>query len=549
MADQNAAATKVQALQRGRSQRQQMAAAANKASKERRDAIYGAPPAADAAAVKAVEKTPETHKAIEAALTAHYLFKAVDKASLAAVIAAMAKRNFAPGDVILRQGQQHDTFYVIEKGSVDTLVDGSNVGKIQGPYAFGELGLLTNGKSPATIKSSAGIYSSFWMVTREDFRVAMSVANGASGESKEEAAPWKKQMATKPQNRGEDMFAGKTGVLVGCQIMRTIGTGTFGRVKLVQESTTKKIMALKCMQKARIFSKNQVANVIAERTALGEIDHPFVPKLFGTWQDSDQLYLFMEPVQGGDLWSLLYRKDVLPCSHLLGLQENTARAYAAMVLEALTAIHDAGYTYRGLKPEDLLMDAEGYLNVIDFGFAKKIPDGASSNTLCGTLEYLAPEMILAKGHNRAVDYWAYGILIYELCFGKTPFVDEHASKVCMKIVYSKRCLSLPNGISRNLRGILNALLTAEPAKRLGMARGGDQCVKHHPWFLDVDFSKIARKKYITPYRPEVSSELDYRHFASVEGEEQVVPFNADLLASLGMQAKGVKFLQDLFVDF
>lgn len=220
-------------------------------------------------------------------------------------------------------------------------------------------------------------------------------------------------------------------------ILQTIGTGTFGRVKLVQQSTnTKRVMALKCMSKVQIVASHQERNIMNEKNILDECSHPFILEQIGTYQNANELFILMEIVQGGELWSYIYEKtDVIPRSPLGGFVEPVAQFYASCVISAFGHIHGLGVAYRDLKPENLLMDHTGYVKVIDFGFAKHIPFEKrgkihhKSFTLCGTPEYLSPELVLSKGHDKSADYWALGCLIFELLVGHTPFAHDNHQEV------------------------------------------------------------------------------------------------------------------------
>jgi cGMP-dependent protein kinase len=208
----------------------------------------------------------------------------------------------------------------------------------------------------------------------------------------------------------------------------TVGTGTFGRVKLVTVQRTGQVLALKCMQKAQIVASHQQRNIMNEKNITAECDHPFILKLVKTFADKDSLFMLLELVQGGELWTLLYEKfEALERCHWGGFQIPVSRFYSACVVSAFGYLHGLGVAYRDLKPENLLLDVEGYLKVVDFGFAKRIPFykgnvlSQRSFTLCGTPEYLSPELVLSKGHNKSVDYWALGCLVYELLVSKQAY--------------------------------------------------------------------------------------------------------------------------------
>ncbi len=200
--------------------------------------------------------------------------------------------------------------------------------------------------------------------------------------------------------------------------------GTFGRVKLVQSKKSGSVYALKIMYKSHIIKSHQQRNIMNEKNIMAECKHPFLLQLFRTFQDENRIYMLLELVQGGELWSLLYKNiRLIGRSKLGGFNATASLFYAGCVTSALQYLHLHEIAYRDLKPENLLLDNLGYLKVVDFGFAKKIPYykdkelKARSYTLCGTPEYLAPELVVNAGHTQAVDCWALGILIYELILG------------------------------------------------------------------------------------------------------------------------------------
>jgi serine/threonine protein kinase len=189
-----------------------------------------------------------------------------------------------------------------------------------------------------------------------------------------------------------------------------LGKGAFGNVKLVVHGKSNESYALKCLSKKEIVENEVEYHVLDEKKIMLMLDHTFIVKLHNTYQDKSQLYLLLEVALGGELLQIMDRQ---PEGFF---KEDAVRFYAASLVEVFKHLHEQRIAYRDLKPENLLLDATGYLKMCDFGLAKVVPQ--RTFTLCGTPEYMAPEMILGKGHDTAVDYWSLGVLIYELCAGK-----------------------------------------------------------------------------------------------------------------------------------
>ena len=194
---------------------------------------------------------------------------------------------------------------------------------------------------------------------------------------------------------------------------RILGVGTFGKVWLVSHKRTAVPYALKMLAKREIIGHHQVEGVIREKNIMSSIDHPFVVNLVNTFQDDEHLYMLIELVQGGELFSVIHTES------RDGIPNPNSRFYAACILQSLSHLHHRNICYRDLKPENILIDGKGYGVLVDLGFAKVVMD--KTYTLCGTPEYLAPEIILSKGHDKGVDYWAFGVLIYEMLVGCSPY--------------------------------------------------------------------------------------------------------------------------------
>ncbi|KAI5922197.1 kinase-like domain-containing protein [Camillea tinctor] len=277
-------------------------------------------------------------------------------------------------------------------------------------------------------------------------------------------------------------------------LLRTLGTGSFGRVHLVQSKHNQRFYAVKVLKKAQVVKMKQVEHTNDERRMLGEVKHPFLITLWGTFQDAKNLYMVMDFVEGGELFSLLRKSGRFP--------NPVAKFYAAEVTLALEYLHSKNIIYRDLKPENLLLDRHGHLKITDFGFAKRVPD--KTWTLCGTPDYLAPEVVSNKGYNKSVDWWSLGILIYEMLCGYTPFWDSGSPmKIYENILRGK--VKYPAYVHPDAQDLLQRLITRDLTTRLGNLFGGSQDVKNHPWFAEVTWDRLSRKDIDAPYTPPVKA--------------------------------------------
>ncbi|EEA22606.1 cAMP-dependent protein kinase catalytic subunit [Talaromyces marneffei ATCC 18224] len=275
-------------------------------------------------------------------------------------------------------------------------------------------------------------------------------------------------------------------------LQRTLGTGSFGRVHLVQSRHNHRFYAIKVLKKAQVVKMKQVEHTNDERRMLQRVKHPFLITLWGTFQDSKNLYMVMDFVEGGELFSLLRKSQRFP--------NPVAKFYAAEVTLALEYLHAQHIIYRDLKPENLLLDRHGHLKITDFGFAKEVPD--ITWTLCGTPDYLAPEVVSSKGYNKSVDWWSLGILIFEMLCGFTPFWDSGSPvKIYENILRGK--IKYPPYMHPDAVDLLSQLITPDLTKRLGNLHGGPEDVKNHPWFAEVTWDRLLRKDIDAPYVPPV----------------------------------------------
>eukprot|EP01024_Parvocaulis_polyphysoides_P025803 TRINITY_DN2345_c1_g1_i1.p1 TRINITY_DN2345_c1_g1~~TRINITY_DN2345_c1_g1_i1.p1 ORF type:complete len:343 (-),score=41.49 TRINITY_DN2345_c1_g1_i1:302-1330(-) len=279
-----------------------------------------------------------------------------------------------------------------------------------------------------------------------------------------------------------------------------LGTGSFGRVMLGTHKKTGVVCAIKALSKATLVKNGQVEHLKHEVQILKLIEHPFLVSQRGLFQDNHYIYLVLEYVNGGEFFTHLRARG--------RLSEDTARFYAAEVVLGLEYLHKQNIAYRDLKPENMLLDSKGHLKITDFGFAKHVPK--RTFTLCGTPDYLAPEIILNKGHSKAVDWWALGVLIFEMVAGYPPFYDDDPVRTYKKIITMK--YEFPKHFSSPIRDLVNKLLQADLTRRLGNLANAAVDIKKHPWFKGINWESLVRMTSNGPIRPKVKSADDTSNF-------------------------------------
>ena len=340
------------------------------------------------------------------------------------IAGAMESKTYRRDDNIIEQGERGDAFYVLKDGSCSAYQSKSpgeaavKVGDLVAGDFFGETALLNNEPRNATVTVSSQM-TEVLVLSKNDFEMILGPLGSQlqsvsrEREVKAQETHEKKGKATPAEKEARRASQGDMTILMkDLNPICTLGTGTFGRVKLVEHTTTGRTMALKAMMKTQIIKSHQEKNVVAEKDILLECTHPFIIKLYRTFQNDNSIYMLLELVQGGELWTLLYQnQSAVPRTKLGGYTNGPSQFYAACVISCFQHVHELGVAYRDLKPENLLLGANGYLKMVDFGFAKKIPYykgrvlQSKSFTLCGTPEYLSPELVLSQGHNQGVDWW------------------------------------------------------------------------------------------------------------------------------------------------
>ncbi|KAH9626001.1 hypothetical protein KSS87_016814, partial [Heliosperma pusillum] len=339
------------------------------------------------------------------------------------------------------------------------------------------------------------------------------------------------------------------------ELLTMIGKGAFGEVRVCKEITTGQVYAMKKLKKSEMLRRGQVEHVKAERNLLAEVDSNCIVKLYCSFQDDEFLYLVMEYLPGGDMMTLLMRKDTLT--------EDEARFYIAETVLAIESIHKHHYIHRDIKPDNLLLDRFGHLRLSDFGLCKPLDcstleedfeitngiggsptnDGSSkprrtqleqlqhwqknrrmlAYSTVGTPDYIAPEVLLKKGYGMECDWWSLGAIMFEMLVGYPPFYSDDPMTTCRKIVNWRTHLKYPDEarLTPEATDLISKLL-CNVDQRLG-SNGADE-IKVHPWFKGIDWERIYQME--AAFIPEVTDELDtqnFENFDEAENQSQSTP--------------------------
>lgn len=278
--------------------------------------------------------------------------------------------------------------------------------------------------------------------------------------------------------------------------LRLLGKGTFGQVFQVRKKDTNRVYAMKILSKKVIVKKKEIAHTIGERNILvrtSAASSPFIVGLKFSFQTPSDLFLVTDFMSGGELFFHLQKEG--------RFNEDRSKFYTAELILALEHLHDNDIVYRDLKPENILLDRNGHIKITDFGFAKEV--STVTWTLCGTPDYIAPEVITTKPYNKSVDWWSLGVLIFEMLAGYTPFYDSTPMKTYEKILAGK--IHYPSFFQPDVIDLLTKLITADLTRRLGNLINGPADIRNHPWFLEVVWEKLLAKDIETPYEPPITA--------------------------------------------
>merc|ERR1712072_306140 len=284
---------------------------------------------------------------------------------------------------------------------------------------------------------------------------------------------------------------------------KTLGTGSFGRVRFCTFTSSQEHFAMKQLKKSEIIRLKQVDHMMSEKAILKSMNHPFIVNMYGSFHDPRYLYLVLEYIVGGEFFTHLRRAG--------RFDNDTSRFYSSQIVSIFEYMHGKNIIYRDLKPENILLNNDGYLKLTDFGFAKIIE--YRTYTLCGTPEYIAPEVLLNKGHGKPVDWWTLGILSYEMIVGQPPFCDEEPMGIYQKILAGK--IYFPKYFDKNAKTLVKKLLTADLSKRYGNLKAGPDDIIKSKWFSSYAWDKLTAKQVPAPYKPQMKNEQDVSNFEDI----------------------------------
>lgn len=300
-------------------------------------------------------------------------------------------------------------------------------------------------------------------------------------------------------------------------LLRTIGTGAFARVRLAIDKVTTEVVVVKVISKGMVVKRKQLDHVMGERKILAQVQHPFIVKSREAFQDQFFLYIVLEYVQGGELYRLLAQQG--------SIAGHDTQVYICEIYSALTYLHAQHIAYRDLKPENLLLTSTGHIKLADLGFAKVVE--GRTNTLCGTPDYLAPEIINREGYDERCDWWALGVLLHEMVLGKAPFVAASPYELYEKILTEK--VNFPAELPLATRNLMEILLVKDPNMR-----ASEREIRNSAYFAGVNWEEVEQCRLQPYYRPKVKSPYDASCFEKYP--ENNLPIDAKIHTEMGLFA-------------
>uniref|UniRef100_A0A4W5RH88 cGMP-dependent protein kinase n=1 Tax=Hucho hucho TaxID=62062 RepID=A0A4W5RH88_9TELE len=443
------------------------------------------------------------------------LLRDLPEEKLAKIVDCLEIDYFDKGEYIIREGEEGNTFFIIAKGEVCVTQTTEGCTEPQeiktlgvGDY-FGEKALISEDVRSANIISTENDTQCL-VVDRDNFNQMVGTYEELQAYLKEYVEELSR--CDERRNLHLQMIAviPTHDPFQDLEVIATLGMGGFGRVELVKLRDEDTTFALKCIKKKHIVDTRQQEHIYSEKNILQQTNSHFIVRLFRTFRDDKYVYMLLEVCLGGELWSVL--RD------MSSFEDQTARFCIACVLEAFDYLHARGIIYRDLKPENLLLDAEGYVKMVDFGFAKRIGLGKKTWTFCGTPEYVAPEVIMNKGHDFGADCWSLGILIFELLTGSPPFSGTDPIKIYTMVLHGIEKVDFPKRISKRPDDLIRRL-----CKYVAVEMNSCLFVMSCRWFQGFNWEGLRRQKLISPLKRELKGPMDHSHFDIFPPELEETP--------------------------
>ncbi|KAI7899736.1 kinase-like domain-containing protein [Cokeromyces recurvatus] len=277
-------------------------------------------------------------------------------------------------------------------------------------------------------------------------------------------------------------------------LLRSVGKGAFGKVRIVQHKGTKQLYALKYINKLKCIHMKTVENIISERRLLEQINHNLIVNMRYAFQDDENLFMVLDLMLGGDLRFHLDRLGSMPEEHV--------KFFAAEISLSLNYLHSLNIIHRDLKPDNILLNEQGHAHLTDFNIAAIVNNSRPLTSVAGSFAYIAPEILLKKGYSSSVDWWSMGVVIYELLFGKRPFRGKTNEALRHAILYDDLQFPENNQISSHAKDFIRSLLSRDITSRIGVGQQGFQRLKMHPWFHTIPWDKLETKEFMPPFTPD-----------------------------------------------
>ncbi|XP_071502738.1 protein kinase C iota type-like isoform X3 [Diadema antillarum] len=337
------------------------------------------------------------------------------------------------------------------------------------------------------------------------------------------------------------------------EMLRVIGRGSYAKVLLVELKATGRVYAMKVIKKELVTDDEDIDWVQTEKHVFETAsNHPFLVGLHSCFQTVSRLFFVIEFVSGGDLMFHMQRQRRLPEEH--------ARFYSAEISLALNFLHEGGVIYRDLKLDNVLLDADGHIKLTDYGMCKEgLRPGDTTSTFCGTPNYIAPEILRGEDYDFSVDWWALGVLMFEMLAGRSPFdivgnadnADQNTEDYLFQVILEKP-IRIPRSLSVKAASVLKGFLNKNPVERLGChPQTGFGDITGHPFFKTIDWERMEARQVTPPYKPHLQSDRDLEHFDPQFTEEpiQLTPDDASVLNQIDQgEFEGFEYINPLLMS-